>query len=759
MKLWYEKAAERWTEALPLGNGHMGAMAYGGTNGLFELSENSCWAGAPQEKYVAENAGVFMREARKRFAEKNISEGEKLLSKCCGIKKTYGTQLPMGRLLTQIKEKEETTYRELDLLNGTALDICRFGETEVTRSSFISNLDHVMCIRLSAAGAKMPELCVWLEGWSQPSHTEYIENTLTVKGRALENLHSDGLHGVEYFMKLKFITDGKWDRFRQGIAIQNATYLTIFLAAGTNMFTPEIESVCDIQLQKAERIGYEQLYSRHIREHASWMSRCELYLEKTEASFLPTDQRIQKYKEGGSDQDLIALYFQYGRYLLLNTSRPDSMVPAALQGVWNDDRACRMCWTDDMHLDINTQMNYYPAHVTGLGECTGVLFRWIKNILMPNGEQIAKQLYGADGWTSHTVSNAFGWAAPGWDGCSWAFNMSSAGWLSAMIWEHYLYTKDEQFLKEYYDVIYGCAQFLYFLLTEDPETGELVTNPSYSPENAFYCEGKIHHITTGSTADTNITKYIFQALQEAARVLKCEDSFTKSLPDVMKRLPKFKIGKYGQLMEWNEDYEFPVAGHVSLPSHLLALHPFHLIDPEKSPELIDAIKKVMENCLKSEDKNVIHTNWGGALLILFYARLLDGQAALKYVEEMGRNLTKENMMFTHIGPENSVMSDIYELDGNTGFTAGIAEMLVYEHGGTIHVLPALPEAWRRGEYKGLIVYGGHIIDAQWDEVNVKITIHAQQDGEMTVRYLDQYTNFQTEKGRHYCFTFGRQHQE
>lgn len=752
MKLWYESQAKEWVQALPMGNGHMGAMAFGGTTGKFELSENTCWAGAPQDKYIDEKAKEYMSKARNLIMDKKIDEAEELLSKCCGIKENFGTQLPMGRVYVGVNASCLKQSRELDLMTGVNKDKLFFEDCTIKRESFMSNPAKVMCIKMSSDSDRLPQLRVWAEGWSNPSKTIHNKGEeILVKGRALENIHSDGLHGVEYTIKLKLVTDGVISCSRKELLIDNASTLIVYLTSATNMFFENIDEHCEKLLNSAKNLSWEKLFAQHCEEHISWMGKCKFNLPKNQWSDLPTNKRLENYKKDNTDYDLVTLFFQYGRYLLLSSSRPDSLLPAALQGLWNDDRACQMEWTDDIHLDINTQMNYYPAEVTGLSECTMPLFKWLKNILMPNGRKIAKDLYDGDGWVAHTTSNAYGWAAPGW-AHNWGFNVSAGGWIALHIWEHYLYTKDSIFLKEYFNVIYDAGRFLFSILTQDYETNELVINPSYSPENSFIYKGKQHHIATGSTIDMSVTKCIFKAIINGAEILGCEDAWTNELRDTITKLPNFKIGKHGQLQEWYEDYEEAKPDHRHT-SHLLSLHPFNLINPQTSSDLKEAIKTSLNRRLGKNAEDIVLANWAGALLIMYYARLLEGEEAAKFIEPMICFLSRENLMITHEGPTTSITGGIYELDGNTGFTAAIAEMLLQSYTGEINILPAIPAEWSVGECQGLCCYDGHKVGIEWNKQQIKVVIHANLDTNIIIKYDDQKKEIKTEKGKEYHVTF------
>lgn len=752
MKLWYTNEAAEWIQALPIANGHMGAMCYGGAGGRYDLSENTCWSGHNQPDPLKEHAKESMREARELLLKGEYARAEALLEQCTGNKVNYGTQVPMGRLTAAIEKAPDSVYRELELETGLALDRLEYTENKVNRESFISNPDKVMGIRMTAEG-QMPPLCLWLEGWSQPSNTRWMEKErlLWVKGRALENIHSDGVTGTAYAMGLCYETDGEVAWNRRGLIIEGATRLTVWLAASTDMFDGAYEETCGQRLRHAAEAGWEAVYDRHVIEHREGMERCSFTMPDTNGH-LPTDLRIRAFAEKkGGDGGLIALFFQYGRYLLFNSSRPDSLLPAALQGVWNDDRACRMEWTDDMHLDINTQMNYYPAENTGLGDCALPLFRWMKDILVPGGREIAEELYGLDGWCAHTVSNAYGWAAPGWD-VSWGFAVSCGSWLTVHLWEHYLYTGDREFLEEYYDVMYENARFLAGILMPDPRTGHLLTVPAYSPENAFVSGGGIHHVTAGTTFDMTAARAGFQIVRKAAEALGREDDFTRSLADVLEKLPPYSIGKHGQLMEWHRDYQEALPDHRHT-SHLLAMHPFGTIDPQREPELAEAVRTSLDRRLGENAKDIVYANWAGALLILYYARLLDGEKAGEFVKPMIAFLSRENMMITHQGPTSSVTGGIYELDGNTGLTAGVAEMLLQSREDRIRILPALPLEWKIGEYRGMRAYGGHEVSARWDEESVSVGIMPARDGELTLCCFEEEQRIEIRKGEGRTFRF------
>lgn len=752
-KLWYTHAATEWTEALPLGNGHIGAMAYGGEEGRFDLSENTCWSGAKAENPLKPGAAESMELARELLLKGDYAQAEKELENCLGQRENYGTQVPMAQLFVSVEAECARQSRELDLTAGVTCDRLQCDSRSVVRTGFISNPSKWMGVRVMAGGEELPRLRLWLNGYSEPSKTEIAGTDLIVTGRALENIHSDGLHGVEYRCHLRYFTDGTVFWNRRGLLIDGATHLEVYVTAATSLFGADMEKVCRERLTALDS-GWDALLEEHIREHSGWMNRCTLWLPQGEQADLPTDERLERFRTDGADKSLISLMFQYGRYLLLNSSRPDSLLPAALQGVWNDNRACRMEWTDDFHLDINTQMNYFPAESTGLGECTRPLFRWIEKTLVPEGERIARRLYGAEGWVAHTVSNAFGFAAPGW-GLDWGLFLTGGAWVATHLWRHYLFTGDRAFLAESWETLKGSAAFLLDSLRQEPESGKWMTVPSYSPENVLiWRDGKRYPITVGATADLLITKYVFSAVLEAGDILGRQDAVLERIRDMLPKLPAFLVGKHGQLQEWFFDCDEALPDHRHT-SHLLSLYPFGQITLEDTPELAQAAKVSLARRLGEDARDIVYANWAGALLILYHARFRDGVGAGRFAEKMLSFLARKNMMITHQGETTSIVGGVYELDGNTGFTAGVVEMLVQgDRKDRLRVLPALPADWPEGRYTGLVVYGGHTVDAAWEQgVASEIRVCAGGDVELTVEYAQASITCSFERGQTRVFVY------
>lgn len=750
-KIWYEGHCDKWLDALPLGNGHMGAMAYGGQLGRYDLSEATCWSGGPQKEYVKKESCKYMELARKELINGNYEKGEKLLENCTGVKENFGTNLPLGTFWVSIDEKPLSEKRELNLNTGVNTDTLNYSDKIITRETFISNAHKAMIIKIKTSNDIIEKVTVKLQGYNSQEYVNYYDDQIILKGIATEKLHSDGKTGVTYMGNAKIITNGKTLSFKDSLTIENSSYIIVILALNTNMFVKNQEEELNEIINSASKINYDELLESHIKEHRSWMDKCDFSLGSDNSIYdkLSTDDLITNFKKYGVNNYVAPLFFQYGRYLILSSSRPDSLLPAALQGIWNDNRACTMQWTNDMHLDINTQMNYFPTYKTGLGECCKPLQNWINNILVPEGEKIAKALYNKNGWVAHTVSNAFGWAAPGWD-VSWGFAVSCGGWISTHLWGDYLFTQNKETLRKNFSTIKSCGEFLLELLMENSQTSNLITCPSYSPENGFIYNDKIHFVCAGSTFDISIAKYIFKAIIEAEKVLDIKDGFTTKIKTALDKLPEFVIGSDGQLLEWNEEFKEPFPDHRHT-SHLLSMYPFKLIDTDNDEKLKEAIINSINKRLGPNAKDIVFANWAGALLVTYNARLKNTELANEFLNKMMHSLCKRNLMITHIGEKDSYIDGIYELDGNTGLTDGIVEMLIQynQNDKTVHILPCLPNNWTNGEFKGLITENGYKFNVKWENnVVVSIEIYSTIDDEITVKFNNTSKKLQVKAGEY-----------